>query len=57
MHSQETITSKIKRFTNEMGKDDEKQEDSDMRFFSEDSNDLPSSNATLANSQELMTLF
>ena len=28
-----------------------------MMFSSEDGNDLPSSNATLANSQELMTLF
>ena len=57
MHLQEAIASRIKRFANEMAEDDEKQEDSDMMFSSEDGNYLPSSNATLANYQELMTLF
>ena len=57
MHLQEAIVSRIKRFSNEMAEDDEKQRDSNMMFSSEDDNDLSSSNTTLANSQELMTLF
>ena len=50
MYLQEGIASRIKRFTNEMAEDNEKQGDSNIIFSSEDSNDLPSSNATLANS-------
>ena len=40
-----------------MAKDDEKYGDGDSIFSSEDNNNLPSSNLTLVNSQELMTLF
>ena len=57
MPSQEAIAGRIKRFANKMAKDDEKYGDGDPIFSSEDNNNLPSSNLTLVNSQELMTLF